>query len=151
MAAVRVTTGKRSRQTGTIVGMEVNTFGLKRLQGALTGEDLARILMDAAEIAYIEAFNEWPVQTAASRDSLALRVAEVTPTSARVALQAGGPDLINDPRNKSGKDYAPFIEFNGTATAAPNIIARSILSNDRQIRAAIHDAVAARVQEVANE
>jgi len=151
MASVRVTTGKRSREKGTTVGMEVNTFGLKKLQGAVNGESMAQILLDAGQIAFVEAFNEWPVQTFASRDTLKLETAEVGPTHARVILQAGGPDLINDPRNTSHKDYAPFIEFNGTATAAPNIIARSIMSNDRAIRKQIHDAVAALIQEAASE
>jgi hypothetical protein len=151
VASVRVTLGRRSREPGTEVGVQVNVFGLKTLQGALTGEAMAEILHEAGQIALDDAYAEWPVQTQASRDTLELVTISVANTSARVALQAGGDRLTSDPRNVKHIDYAPFIEFLGTATAAPNIIQRAIYSNDGAIRNRIHALVAERIRSSLSE
>lgn len=153
MADVRVTTGRRSRTPGTTVGIEVNTFGLKRLQEGVTGEFMAEVLVEAGQPAYNDAYSEWAVLTGASRDSLELVVTEVGPTFARVALQAGGEKLMSDPRNPKGEDYAPFLEFNGSPSGSqsPGAIARAIFSNDGVMRQIIHNKIAERVQELVNE
>lgn len=141
-STVTGTTGKYiSRTPGSRVGLQVNSFGAQKLKG-ITGKDLAPIIFKAMGIAYNEAYDEWPVRTGASRDSIDLTVQEVGPKSARVALQAGGPKLIRDKRNESGKDYAPFIEFNGTATVSPGTLTRAVIGNQDEIKAAIREGVA---------
>jgi hypothetical protein len=143
MADIRTTFGRRSREQGTVVGVKVNTFGLDRLQASFTGDRLAPILVEALQPSFNEAYAEWPVLTGASRDSIDIVVAEVLERAARVALQAGGPTLIANPLNTSHKDYAPFIEFLGTPTAAPGILVRAIYSNQDAIKQRIRDGVKA--------
>ncbi len=138
---VRVTTGRYSREVGTSPGITVNVFGLKALEG-ITGQELAVILMEAAQPALATAQEDWPKQTWASHDSLRLEEVEVAEVRARVHLTAGGQQLISDPRNKKHIDYAPFIEFNGTQTAQPGVILHSVLSNEREMKEAIKTAIA---------
>jgi hypothetical protein len=142
-AAVRVTFGRRSRQKGTTIGVQVNTFGIDKLLQEVTGDNLIPILFDAMQPSFDEAYNEWPVLTGASQSTIALVEAERGERRARVALQAGGPALITHRDNKSHKDYAPFIEFNGTATAAPGILVRAVYSNDSVIKQRIRDGIRA--------
>lgn len=154
MSQVRVTISGsaggrfRSRIPGTQVGLQVNTFGMDRLIAGVNGDSLLEITMEAGQIAFDQAFEEWPVLTGASRDSIELIPAEVEARRARVILQVGGPLLIDDPRNRSHKDYAPFLEFNGSpsGSSAPGVILRAIADNDAAIREAIHAGVAALIQ-----
>lgn len=116
MALLRTTVsglaGKNlSRTPGTQIGLRINTFGLDKLQG-ITGADLAPILLEAIQPAYEQALAEWPIITGASRDTIDTAIQEEATKLARVVLQVGGQRLIDDPRNKSHKDYAPFVEFN---------------------------------------
>ena len=141
MADVRVVVGRRSRVPGTNIGFRFNLFRLNRLMAGVTGEALVDILLEAAQPSLDQAIEEWPVWTGASRDSLSLDVIEVAESRARVALQAGGEKLINDSRNRSGRDYAPFIEFNGTNTAPPGILLNAVFGRDDEIRQMIHSGV----------
>jgi hypothetical protein len=142
MADVRVNIGKRSRVPGTTVGVEVSTFGLSKLQEGVTGDAISQIMLKAGEPAYEEAHGNWPVLTGASRDSMKLAVSDVGPTHARVVLEVGGQPLIDDPRNTSHKDYAPFIEFNGSPTGrGQGAIRDAIYGRDSDIRSAIHEGV----------
>lgn len=122
-----------SRAKGTKAAIQVNAFGLKALQG-ITGADLAPILLHAMQPAFDQAQSEWPVLTGASKDSMLLEVTEAAGKRARVALAAGGEKLIQDPRNDSKKDYAPFIEFNGTPTVAPGTMTSAVIQNDGIIK-----------------
>jgi hypothetical protein len=115
---------------------------MSKLQESVNGQALADIALDAYQPAMDDAVAEWPVLTGASRDSIILEVVEVAPRYGRVALQVGGEILKNDPRNKSGRDYAPFIEFNGTPNAVPGILFRAVNMNIEQIRRVIHAKVA---------
>lgn len=141
MAFTRTTWGARSRIPGTGVGVQVNTFGLQKLQAAITGEAIADVLLEAMQVAYDQAKEEWPIDTGASGETIRLEKvssedlrshhAGGDPTRVgRVALQIGGLDLINDPRNKSHKDYAPYVEFNGSpAGRGQGVIQRAVYSN----------------------
>jgi hypothetical protein len=95
----------------------------------LNGEALAPIAIEAWEPAFAQAQAEWPKWTHASVDSMRVWVTDVEAHKVRVALSVGGIRLIQDSRNKSGKDYAPYIEFNGTKTAAPGTIQRAVEDN----------------------
>ena len=148
MRDVRVTFGHGSRIPGTEAGIQINSFRFEKLLGLVTGEEMAPILKEAMVPSFMDAHAEWPVLTGASRDSMRLQTEEVTPSTARVALRVGGPQLIADPRNEKHIDYAPFIEYNGTATAAPGIISRSIFTHMSQIKATVHAGVLALVQRV---
>lgn len=120
MASVRVTTGGLSggrgisRESGDIVGMSLNVSGLKAAREKLTGKILLPIVMKAMKIALAQAKENWPIDTGASNASIRIQPAEWGETMAKVGLLVGGQRLIKDPRNKSKKDYAPFIEFNGS-------------------------------------
>lgn len=146
MAGVRITTGRRSREPGTSVGVQVNLFGMARLEESVNGGQLAEILTEVMQPSLEQAESEWPVLTGASKDSLRLDVIEVGERHARVALQVGGEQLINDPRNESGRDYAPHIEFNGTPNAPPGIIFNATYGRDSEIRQELHNRVAALVR-----
>lgn len=146
MADVRVTRGgmgvrEISHAAGTPVGIGINTFAIRALRNKLTGRNLVPILKRALRPALQQAQDEWPVLTGASRDSIRLQVAEISEHTARVALTAGGPQLMEDERNKSGKDYAPFIEFNGTATAPAGILTSAVETNYTDIVDTIHEGV----------
>jgi hypothetical protein len=130
-----------SREPGTRVGLQVNVFGLKKLSNAITGDMLADILKEAIQPAYQQALAEWPVLTGASRDSIDIEVTEVGGKFARVALQAGGEKLIYDERNRSGKDYAPFIEFNGTLTTPPGTLIHAMHSTESEMKQIIKSKV----------
>lgn len=149
MANTRTTFGRRSRAPGEQVGVQINLFGLNKLEAAVTGDKLAEILLYAAQPAYDEAHADWAVDTGASRDSLELGVAEIMPRAARVVLQAGGEKLISDPRNRSKKDYAPFLEFNGSPSGSmgPGTIQRAVYSNDRVIKDRIREGVSRLIRE----
>lgn len=149
MANTRTTFGRRSRQPGDQVGVQMNVFGLNALQAGITGDKLAEVLLYAGQPAYEEAHADWAVDTGASRDSIELVVAEVLPRAARVVLQAGGSKLIDDPRNKAKKDYAPFLEFNGSPSGSmgPGTIQRAVYSNDRVIKERIKEGVAKLIAE----
>jgi hypothetical protein len=96
-----------------------------------------------------DAISNWPVLTGASRDSIEIFISEVKPRSARAVLQVGGETLINDSRNKSHKDYAPYIEFNGSPSGRGQMAIRNaIYGRDTEIRQAIHARVAALVKDL---
>lgn len=153
MADVRVTTGSRSRIPGTQVGLEVNVFGMTKLQAGINGEFMAEVGVEALQPAYQDAYLEWAVLTGASRDSIEIAVSEVGERLARVVLQAGGEKLMTDPRNHDHTDYAPFLEFNGSPSGSqsPGAIARAIFSNDRLMREIIHQKIRERVLELTSE
>lgn len=134
------------RVPGTRVGIQANYFGLTALEG-ITGEDLAPLLMSAMRIAEVEALMEWPKDTHASVETIELQLMDVGAKRARVALVAGGQRLIEDPRNRSGKDYAPFIEFNGTKTAAPGTLSRAVIANDTAIKAEVASGIRMLIQD----
>ena len=148
MADVRVTIGRGSRIPGTEAGIQVNTFGLERLLEGITGEALEPILHQALEPSFEEAHGNWPVLTGASRDSMRVETIEVGQRMARVALLVGGDQLKSDPRNPSGKDYAPFIEYNGTPTTPPGTLSYAIHSHEQEMRDTIHAGVSLLVQEL---
>lgn len=135
----------RRRQPGTKTAIEVNAFGLQALQG-ITGEEIAEILMYALEPAKMHAIEEWPKLTHASVETIDLEVTEVGPKMARVALVAGGERLVNDPRNKSKKDYAPFIEFNGTSTTPPGTLTSAVILTEEQRRQRLREGLAALIE-----
>jgi len=158
MAGIRVTTGGMgggkfpSRVKGTAFGLQVNTFGLKRLREGITGAAMAEIAIKALEPAKEEAFEEWPKppsepeeeyqRTGASSESIRIEVIEVGSTTARVALTVGGEQLINDPRNESHKDYAPIVEYLGTPYVRPGIITHALFANMDRITQELHTGVA---------
>lgn len=149
MADVRVTVGRGSRIPGTEAGIQVNTFGLDRLMAGVTGAALEPLLYEALEPSFELAHEAWPVLTGASRDSMRLQTIEIEARRARVALLVGGEQLKSDPRNITpGKDYAPFIEYNGTATVPPGTIAYAIHSREQDIRAVIHEGVGFLIEEL---
>jgi len=147
MASVRVTTGRRSRAAGDQVGLQVNTFGLTKLAAGINGEAIANILYEALQPALQDARAEWPVLTGASLSTMEVAISEIGPTHARAVLQVGGEKLIAHPDNESKKDYAPFIEFNGSPTGkGQGAISNAIFGNDRQIRADVHAGIAALIR-----
>lgn len=143
MAGVRVIgSTKVSHTPGTKVGLQVNTFAAQKFKAMLTGENLARLALEAIQPAYETALEEWPVLTGASRDSIDTEIIEIGAHHARVALTVGGEKLIQDIRNKSGKDYAPFIEFNGTSTTPAGTLTNAMVMNEGDAKAHIHEGVA---------
>jgi len=144
---VRVTTGGPGDYFYGDVGIRVNTFGMKKLQAGVTGEMLMPIMLEAIEPARLDAFTNWAYLTGASRDSIEVVPLEVGPRVARAALQVGGDKLINDPRNVQHKDYAPYLEFNGSPGGTPpGILSMAFHNNDAAMRAAIHAGVARLIQ-----
>jgi hypothetical protein len=138
-----------SRTPGTKVGVRLNLYGMSKLQAGVTGQALSVILLEAAQPCLDQALGEWPVDTGASRDSIELAVVGVEERKARVALQAGGEKLIDDPRNKKHIDYAPFIEFNGSpAGRGQATLLNAVLDNHQIVRDAIHDRVGALIREL---
>lgn len=161
MSGVRVTTGgigqrTMSRTPGTPTGLQINAFALQRLVTGLTGEALAPILLESAQPAYLQALAEWPVYEGpdhiggASRDSIKLEIVEISEGAARVALSVGGPQLIADPRNRSGKDYAPFVEFNGTPKTPAGTITHAVIANQPEQVAYVHERAALLIESIAN-
>lgn len=130
-----------SRVPGTPTGIGANTYGLQALKG-ISGADIAPILLDALEPAREYAVVEWPRITGASGDTIRTEIVEIGPKVARAALLVGGQPLINDPRNKSHKDYAPFVEFNGTSKTPAGTITHSIYANQPEIVGKIRAGVA---------
>lgn len=156
MADVRVTVGRRPRDSGSTVGVQVNTFGLQKLIDAVDGEAIAQVLMDTMQPIRDEAYQNWPkppgqdgnyVRTGASADSIMVFTSEVGEHSARVILQAGGQKLKDDPRNPRGKDYAPFVEFGINSNAGVGVLRDAVYDNDGTIRQGIHDGIARLVKD----
>lgn len=145
---LRTTTGGPSgakeqfRTPGAVTGVGLNTYVLDKIESALDGPALAKILMRAISIAKGYALQEWPVVTGASRDTIRTQVSEVSLHAAKVSLLVGGPQLIADERNKSKKDYAPYVEFNGTSRTPPGTILRSMEVNKDAMRESIREDVA---------
>lgn len=141
MADIRVTHGLRPTSIGEPVGVQVNTFGLQRLEG-ITGEDLAPILLRALEPVKEGVQRDWPRDTGASGDTIRTEVDEIGPVRARASLRVGGDELRRDPRNRKGIDYAPFIEFNGSPGGTPpGTILYNFSVNRAEMRRAIHEGV----------
>jgi len=153
MAKVRVTEVKfpnrsggnfsiRSRAVGDRTGVIVNTFNLDKLQKEVNGKALMFILFEALEPAWDQARENWPVLTGASQRSIDVVEVEEGPHVARAALQVGGDALKSDPDNMSGKDYAPYIEFNGSPSGrGQNTILHAYLDNERKMREIVHRGV----------
>jgi hypothetical protein len=89
-----------------------------------------------------DAKSEWPVLTGASRDSIEAVITDVGSHFARASLRAGGAKLIADSRNTSHRDYAPYIEFNGSPLGrGKGALLNALILNDPEIRRRIHAAV----------
>lgn len=131
-----------SRVAGTPTGIQLNTFGLQKIRERIRGSQLAPILVNAMQPTKEQAVADWPRITGASGDSIRVEVEEEGSYYARVSLKAGGEQLINDPRNKSHKDYAPFIEFNGTSTTPPGTMTHAMITNEAQMKERIKEGVA---------
>lgn len=153
MVDIRVTVGgvgqsRMSHTPGDRVGLQVNTFGMDRLIEGLTGDMLVPILVEGIQPAYFQLLATWPILTGASRDSAEVVVTEVGARFARVALLIGGPKLISDPRNKSGKDYTPFVEFNGTPKTPAGTLLNAMIDNQPEMRDYIHKQVGDLIREL---
>lgn len=148
--AVRVTRNREfTTQSGSTLGMQVNVHGLVKLQAGVTGDLLAPILVDSLQPALVEAKQAWPILTGASVDSMDVVVIEIGERHARVNLQVGGDRLRNDPRNPSRKDYAPYIEYNGSpAGRGQGTMVNAFLNNEREMRHAVRDGVAQLIREI---
>lgn len=152
MADIRVTVtgvgGKYpSHEKGDIFGLQVNTFGMTKLQEGITGEAILDILMEAIQPAYEQAKADWPIITQASSDSIEVVTIETGPKLARIALQIGGEKLINDPRNVKHIDYAPYVEYNGTSKTPPGTLTHAMVMNEAQMKRMIHDGVKRLIEE----
>lgn len=143
MALVRITQGRASRAPGTQVGVQLNTFGLDEVRGRVNGKELAAILMDSAQSMLTDAVLNWPRDTGASGDSIELAVVEENENSARIVLQAGGQTLENDPRNKSGIDYAPFLEFGTNGRAAHGALRNAVYDGETEFKSLVREGVRA--------
>src|SRR5476649_482700 len=147
-SSIRVTRGKEFTTSGTL-GMQVNVFGLTKLQAGINGEAIAPILVDALQPALETAKGTWPILTGASIESMRVDVIEVNAKSARAVLQIGGEQLIGDPRNISRKDYAPFIEYNGSPSGrGQGSMVNAFYGNEAEMRRIIHDGVALLIAEL---
>lgn len=143
MADIRVLRKSRVQTVGSPVGMQVSSFGLEKLMG-VSGSDMEPLAHEALLPAFTQVQSEWPVLTGASLDSLRIETDEVGPTHVRVSLRIGGVPLIADPRNTTHKDYAPFIEFNGSPGGTPpGTILYAMSANDRLMRTMLHEGVTA--------
>lgn len=143
MALVRITQGRASRVPGTQVGVQLNTFGLDEVRGRVTGRELAVILIDSAQPMLSDAFENWPKKTGASSESIELMIVEENEHSARIVLQAGGQTLENDPRNKSGIDYAPFLEFGTNGRPAHGALRNAVYDGETEFKSLVRDGVRA--------
>lgn len=145
-----------SREPGTITGLQINAFALRNLITGLTGDALAPIVFEAAQPAYLQALAEWPVYQGrdhiggASRDSIEVVTTEITDRVARVAITVGGPQLIADPRNKSHKDYAPYVEFNGTSKTPAGTLTHAVFANQDEAVEYIHEMAAKLIEGLAH-
>lgn len=138
-----------SKTPGDITGLSLNTFGLDKLQAGINGELLAEILMVAIGPAEEQAKEEWPKETHASVETIKSVVTEVGPKMARVALVVGGPELINDPRNKKHIDYAPYIEFNGSPGGTPpGTLTHAMAANEVEMKRIIRVSVAQLIEDL---
>lgn len=145
----RVNFGRGSREPGTQAGIQVSTFGFDALLQGVNGQALAEITADALKPSLEYALAEWPVLTGASRDSIRVEITEVGPRFGRAALLVGGEQLKSDPRNITpGKDYAPFIEYNGTPTTPPGTLSRAIFSHQRDIRDRTREGIRTLIAEI---
>lgn len=155
MANIRVTVGgigqqRMSKRPGDITGLAVNTFGMDRIADGLTGEALLPILLEALQPAFLQLLATWPVVTGASRDSAEVVPVEVGLKFARAALQIGGQALITDGRNKSHRDYAPYVEFNGTPRTSPGTLLNAMIDNQPEMRDYIHNRTELMIRELAS-
>lgn len=150
MADTRFTTGRRIRTTGLPVGVHLNLFGFAKLEAGVTAPALSAILMDAGQVALVDAISNWPVDTGASQSTIKLLPVSSTDSlrshhaggdpsrSARVVLQVGGPELIAHKDNPKHIDYALYIEFNGSPAGRGQFtILNAILGNEVEMKAQI--------------
>lgn len=154
MAGTRTTIGGiggrkfSSKVPGDPTGFGVNTFLLDKLKAAMDGEALAPLVLDAVEPAKEQALAEWPVDTGASRSTIRTEIVETGPHFARAALIVGGIALIEHPDNKSHKDYAPFIEFNGTSKTPPGTLSNAVFDTSDAMKERLADNIRAYLQEI---
>lgn len=153
MAGVRTTIsgiGSKfpSRTPGDPTGMSLNTFGMDKLHEGINGEHINEILLDAITPAYDQLKEEWPVITGASSDTIRVESGEIGPKMARVHLMIGGTALIEDPRNVSGKDYVPYVEFNGTTKTPPGTLAHAMFANMDEMKEMIRNSVRQYIQDL---
>jgi hypothetical protein len=137
-----------SRVKGTQAAFSMNTFGLNKLEAGINGEHLSEIAYDAMEVAEEMAKEEWPKDTHASVETIERVIYEVNERSCRVALQIGGQKLIEDPRNKSHKDYAPYVEYNGTPKTAPGTLAHVMAVTEPEIKERMRNGVRQLIQDL---
>lgn len=141
MAGTRTTITPSSREVGALTTFRVNTFALAAIKESVSGSQIIKILMRALRPARDQAMAEWPRLTGASGDTIRILPSEISETNARAALVIGGPPLIEDPRNRSGKDYSPYVEFNGTSKTAPGTLTRAMYENAEQMKEIIADGI----------
>lgn len=137
-----------SRTPGDITAVQMNTFGLQKLIEGVNGEALSIIALEAWQPALEIAREDWPKDTHASVESMELVIIEIGDKHCRVALQVGGEKLRQDERNKSGEDYAPYIEFNGTSTTSPGTITHAVHSTEAEAKAKLREGVAVLIREL---
>jgi len=123
-----------SRTPGDPTGLSINSFLIGKIKEVLSGEQVAPILLWAMEPAYEQAKADWPVVTGASSDTIRLETDEIEANFARVSLRVGGEQLMQDPRNKKGIDYAPFVEFNGTSKTPPGTITHAVIITQDEVK-----------------
>lgn len=149
MADVRVTTTRGSRQKGDVAGIQLNTFGLQKLADGVNGEEIARIMLEAAQPMFEQCQHDWydhwfNFDTGASADSVALITTEVEERRARIQLQAGGEVLRSDPRNKSHQDYAPMLEYH----EGGGMIRNAVFDNQEEFVRNVHAGIKRLVEEL---
>lgn len=137
-----------SRVAGTQVAFQVNTFGMTKLEAGITGEVMEPILIEAMQPALEQAKEDWPKDTHASVETLEVVTMEIGPKVARVALQIGGERLIADPRNLKHIDYAPYVEYNGTAKTPPGTLTHVMAMNEKVMKQMIHAGVKRMIEEL---
>lgn len=133
---------RNNRSPGDPTGLQINTFGMDKLIGGLTGDQLVEIVTEAFQPAYFQLLSEWAVDTGASRDSARISVIEVGARMCRVALEIGGQQLIDDIRNEKHINYAPFLEFNGSPGGTPpGVLLNAVIDNYPEAVQYIHERV----------
>ena len=140
----RVTRSRElSNAPGDTLGFQVNVHGLVKLDAGITGEMLLDILIDALKPAEQEVNTNWPILTGASISTVRITEDEIGEKHARASIKIGGPPLEVHRDNPSRKDYAPYIEFNGSpAGRGQGTLTNAFLGNEREMKRIIKERVA---------
>jgi len=123
--------------------MQVNVHGLVKLDEGITGAMLMDILLEALEPAEREVNANWPILTGASISTVRKSEDEIGDKHARASIKIGGVPLGVHRDNPSRKDYAPYIEFNGSpAGRGQGTLTNAFLGNEKEMKRIIKDRVA---------